>query len=87
MPMLLFTDLKIASGEVSSVPPITAPVKVGTPQPTPEPTIQPTPTIALTDLTLTEESPIPPLAVGAGLGAVIVLILFAWRLLWDKREH
>ncbi len=86
MPMLLFTDLKIALAEVSSVPLPVAPVKVGTPQPTPEPTLQPTPTIALTNLTLTEESPVPPLAVGAGLGAVIVLILFAWRL-WGSRNH
>jgi hypothetical protein len=87
VPILLFTDRKIALAEVSSVPPPAAPVKVGTPPPTPEPTLQPTPTIALTNLTLTEESPVPPLAVGAGLGAVIVLILFTWRLLWGSRNR
>ena len=87
LPMLLFTDRQIPSIEVSSVPPPAAPVKVGTPPPTPEPTLQPTPTIALTNLTLSEESPVPPLAVGAGLGALIVLILFAWRFLWDSRNH
>ncbi|MFC2043251.1 hypothetical protein ACFLUA_03775, partial [Chloroflexota bacterium] len=46
VPMLIFTDRQIPSIEISSVSPITAPVKVGTPQPTPEPTHQPTPTIA-----------------------------------------
>ena len=87
LPVLLFTDRQIPSNEMSSVPPPAAPVKVGTPPPTPEPTLQPTPTIALSNLTLSEESPIPPLAVGAGLGALIVLILFAWRFLWGSRNH
>ncbi|MGB7115620.1 MAG: hypothetical protein WBD56_05705, partial [Anaerolineales bacterium] len=87
VPMLLFTDRQIPSNEVSSVPPLTAPVKVGTPPPISEPTLEPTPTIALTNLTLSEDSPVPPLAVGAGLGAVIVLILFAWRFLWGSRNH
>ena len=74
VPILLFMDRQIPSIEVPPVPPPTKPIKDGTTAPTPESTIQPTPTIALTNLTLTEESPVPPLAVGAGLGLSLIHI-------------
>ena len=70
----------------SAIPPTAAPDNQLLPQDTPTPV--PTATIQLFDLPETNESPsIPPLVLGGGIAAILVILVFFGYLIYSSRRR